>query len=53
MDNDWKKAILIPVMVAKTRDAANLTSHFHGGRLLHKGGTRPKFNEIGNTFYMI
>ena len=53
MEHDWKKATLISEVAAKNRDAANLTRHFHGGSPSSQGGTTPKFNEIGNNFYMI
>ena len=53
MKHDWKKATLIPAVAAKNRDVANLTRHFHGGSPSSRGGTTPKFNEIGNNFYVI
>ena len=53
MKHDLKKATLIPAVAAKNRDAANLTGHFHGGSPSLPGGKTPKFNEIGNNFYVI
>ena len=55
MKHDLKKATLIPSVAAKNRDAANLTRHFHGGggSPSSPGGKTPKFNEIGNNFYVI
>ena len=53
MKHDLKIATLIPAVAAKNRDAANLTRHFHGGHLLRQAGKTPKFNEIGNNFYVI
>ena len=31
MEHDWIKATFIPAVVAKVRDATNLTRHFQGG----------------------
>ena len=53
MKHDLKKATLIPTVAAKNRDAANLTRHFHWGSPSSPGGKTPKFNEIGNNFYVI
>ena len=38
MEHGWIKATLIPTVVAKVRDATNLTRHFHfrGGGHLRK-----------------
>ena len=53
MKHDLKKATLIPAVAAKNRDAANLTRHFQWGSPSSPSGKTPKFNEIGNNFYVI
>ena len=43
MEHDWIKATFIPAVVAKVRDATNLTRHFQGGSPASQGGTTSKF----------
>ena len=51
MGYDWIKATFIPAVVAKVRDATNLTRHFQGGSPSSQGGTASKFKELGNNFF--
>ena len=53
MEHDWIKATFIPAVVAKVRDATNLTLHFQGGSPSSQGGTTPKLKDFGNNFYVI
>ena len=43
MEHDWIKATFIPAVVAKVRDATDLTRHFQGGPPSMQGGTTSKF----------
>ena len=44
MEHDWIKTTFIPAVVAKVRDATNLTRHFQGGGApFLQGGTTTKF----------
>ena len=51
MEHDWKKATLIPAVAAKTGTRQIFKGG--GGSPSLQGGTTPKFNEIGDNFYMI
>ena len=46
MEHDWIKATFIPAVVAKVRDATNLTRHFQGGHLLRKVVQHPSLSNL-------
>ena len=46
MEHEWIKATFIPAVVAKVRDATNLTRHFQRGHLLYKAVRHPSLSNL-------
>ena len=53
MEHDWIKATFIPAVVAKVRDATNLTRHLQGGHLLRKTVWHPSLSNLAIIFIWI